>query len=466
MTIIAFPDRGVAPTVPGLPIRLTCTGCGHQLPVDAPLRLRCPMARAGDDIDHVLARSIDPVALRFPVDGEPNPFVRFRQLLYGYHLARAAGHGDDDIAATIAALDRSVAAVDGSGFRITPFTRSPRLSRRLGFTAPGGVWAKDETGNVSGSHKARHLFGTLLGLQLAGAESTAPLAIASCGNAALAAAVVARAAERELLVFIPPEAPPTVVARLRELRARIEVCERVPGAAGDPTYERLRQVVEEGATPFTCQGSLNGLAIEGGMTLGWEIVADLAREHRRLDHLVVQVGGGALASAVVAAFEEARELGVIAALPRFHSVQSASVHPLQRAHARLSAELGPDPSPADVDRALTGAAHHRSRYMWPWETTPHSVASGILDDETYDWLAVMRGMLRTGGVPLVVDEPGLRAANRLARRAAESDVDHTGSAGLAGLMELVRTGAIGADESVAVIFTGVRRTPPADGAQP
>ena len=42
---------------------------------------------------------------------------------------------------------------------------------------------------------------------------------------------------------------------------------------------------------------------------------------------------------------------------------------------------------------LAWAARHRSAFMWPWETEPHSVADGILDDETYDWLAVVRGML-------------------------------------------------------------------------
>jgi threonine synthase len=34
--------------------------------------------------------------------------------------------------------------------------------------------------------------------------------------------------------------------------------------------------------------------------------------------------------------------------------------------------------------------------MWPWEEPPHSVASGILDDETYDWLAVLRGVVAPG----------------------------------------------------------------------
>ena len=73
------------------------------------------------------------------------------------------------------------------------------LSDALGFARDGGVWVKDETGNVGGSHKARHLFTILLHLVAAEAlglarsvpASTARLAIASCGNAALAAATLA-----------------------------------------------------------------------------------------------------------------------------------------------------------------------------------------------------------------------------------------------------------------------------------
>ena len=159
------------------------------------MRPACPMARAGDDIDHVLRRVLAPSRLAFPAGGEPNPFVRYRKLLHAYHAAAAAGWSDGDVVAFIERLDHDVARVDGAGFRVTPFGRSATLSDRLGFGAHGGVWVKDETGNVSGSHKARHLFGSLLELELAGGAATAsprPLAIASCGNAALAAAVVAR----------------------------------------------------------------------------------------------------------------------------------------------------------------------------------------------------------------------------------------------------------------------------------
>ena len=63
---------------------------------------------------------------------------------------------------------------------------------------------------------------------------------------------------------------------------------------------------------------------------------------------------------------------------------------------------------------MAQAAAHRSAFMLPWEETPHSVATGILDDETYDWRAVVEGMLMTGGRPLVVGEELLLHANQLA----------------------------------------------------
>ena len=95
--------------------------------------------------------------------------------------------------------------------------------------------------------------------------------------------------------------------------------------------------------------------------------------------------------------------------------------------------------------------------MWPWETPPASVATGILDDETYDWAAVTRGMVNSGGFPIAVSEDQLIEANGLAIDATGLPVDPTGSAGLAGVLELKRSGAIGPGESLAVLFTGRSR---------
>jgi threonine synthase len=308
--------------------------------------------------------------------------------------------------------------------------------------------------------------GVMLGLRVAEglglADPDAPLAIASCGNAALAAAVVARAAHRRLLVFVPPSAEPAVVEQLRSLHADIEVCERLAGQAGDPTVERLMEAIAAGAVPFTVQGNLNGLAIEGGATLGWELIDQLPDDASALDRLVIHVGGGAFASAQAMAFEEARALGQIAALPVIDTVQTQGGYPLARAHERVLKHLhvmaGERIEAAELDAGLATVAHHRADYMWAWETEPVSIAHGILDDETYDWLAVVRAMLLTGGRSVVVDEATLREANALALPDLSIDADHTGTAGLAGLIQLTRDEIVSPDETVAVIFSGARRS--------
>ncbi len=454
--------------VPIAPITYHCVGCGFQPRAGQPVPLRCPGARPDDDIDHVMTRVVDTTTLRFPTGSEPNPFIRYRTLFHAYHLARANGWSDDDYIALVERLDAAVAAIDGVGFRVTPFGRQIDLGERLGFTHDGGVLVKDETGNVSGSHKARHLMGTMLELEvadaLAGGSVPRPrLAIASCGNAALAAAVVAAAAGRELDVFIPTDAHPLVVARLSALGADVTVCERDPRVPGDPTVRRLHDAIAAGAIPFTCQGDLNGFAIEGGLTLGYELAEALDWEDVRLDRLFIQVGGGALASAVIEGFAEARTLGLAVRETSIHPVQAATVAPLARAYERLAHRLDMD-APTDEDFAW--AARHRSAFMWPWETEPHSVAGGILDDETYDWLAIVRGTITSGGAPVVVDEPTLVEANDLAGSATGIDVDPTGSAGLAGLLQLRRHGLVSPNETVAVLFTGIRRDIAPDPAIP
>ena len=88
---------------------------------------------------------------------------------------------------------------------------------------------------------------------------------------------------------------------------------------------------------------------------------------------------------------------------------------------------------------------------------PTSVATGILDDETYDWVAVLDGMFATGGVPYVVPEQLLVDANTMARETTGIDVDATGSAGLAGLLAARRQAAATPTERAAVLFTGRRR---------
>ena len=442
---------------------IACAGCGTVPAASDAYPFRCRNA-GHDDVDHVLVRSLDLAHVRFPAAtcGESNPFLRYRGLLNSYHRATAAGMTDEAFSELVRQLDRRVAQVDGHGLGPTPFQRDEMLSAKLGFCEPGGLWVKDETGNVAGSHKGRHLTGVLLhlelaGLGLAGSGPRPQLAIASCGNAALAAAVLAKAGNWPLRVFVPVNAEPGVVARLSELGAEVISCPRQPGQSGDPAYHRLLQELESGALPFSCQGNLNGLAIEGGQTLGYEMVSDLRAIGLALEHVVVQVGGGALATACMRAFEEAGALGVLPSLPAMHTVQTEGAHPLERAYHQVRAKLPPEPAATDVQAAMAAAASHRSEYMWPWESEPKSMATGILDDETYDWRAVVEGMLRSGGRPVVVSEDRIAEAHRLGMEAGYP-VDPTGTASLAGLLDLRASGVVGPQDRTAVLFTGLQRS--------
>lgn len=475
---------------PDLTTRLVCSGCGSSPAADEPYPFRCPAARDGDDVDHVLRREMSCDSAqshawrRIFLDGEPNPFVRYRALFHSYRVAIARSMTDESFVALVRELDERVAEVWGSGFVETPFAASPALNAAIGRTG-GTLLVKDETGNVSGSHKARHMMGLAIWLEVARRTGLiargAPiprLAIASCGNAALAAAVVARAAGLALDVFIPPDAHPSVTRQLAELGASLNVCEREGDAPGDPCVLRFREGVAAGALPFSVQGNENGLAVEGGLTLGYEMVSALLRDGGSIDRIVVQVGGGALASSVAQALRDARNLGLLAALPRLHPVQTEGAYPLRRAWERVVAQILGERMAFRIDRrepaadaaraaaaqsaamaprrrnALIHAATHRAQFMTPWESVPQSVAHGILDDETYDWLAIVEATVETGGWPVVASEDELHEANAVASATTSIPADHTGTSGLAGLLQLARHRALASDETVAALFTG------------
>ena len=436
---------------------------------------------------------------------------------YGERLEAGRAGESDRLVAAVRELDGAVAQVEGRGFEPTPFAPAPELADAAGI---GGaeLWVKDETGNVSGSHKARHLFGVALAHRLAddtgagagtrsGAEA-APYAIASCGNAALAAALVARAVGRPLDVFVPTWANAAVVARITELGGRVVRCERQPGVPGDPAHHAMLAAIEAGAVPFSCQGTETPATIDGGRTLAWEMV-DALVEHdggplARLDRLFVQVGGGALATAVVTGLAAAVGRGDLARLPRVHAVQPEGNHPLVRAWDTLVLELrsqeragGSRDRDYFLDRIMFAQAGTQGtmdnrlraniadkmtpmsdgqlresvdrlrddpeRYMRAWDSEPVSYASGILDDITYDWVDAVEAMLASGGWPLVASEDDFRRAHRLAHRHTDIDVCPTGASGLGGLLALgaasdgAGTAGVSPGERVVVMFTGRMR---------
>ena len=102
-------------------------------------------------------------AAAWPGGDEARPFVKYRRLLHAHAAAIELGLGDEGYLAIVERLDRAIERVDGRSFRATPLVRSAALGEAVGLG--GEVWIKDETRNVSGSHKGRHLFGVLVHLR-------------------------------------------------------------------------------------------------------------------------------------------------------------------------------------------------------------------------------------------------------------------------------------------------------------
>ncbi len=463
----------------------------------------CPERRPGEE--HTLQRILDLGAR--PAEsirnswkqGSLHTFALLHPLLSGCGLL-----GYDRYLRILDPITDRLQRMEGRSFEVTPLTAESRLASALGRN--GRLWVKNETGNVSGSHKGRHLMATLLYLEalreLRGETARKVLAIYSCGNAALGAAAVARAGGYGLHAFVPEDVDPTVAAMLAERGAFVEKIPRAGTGEGDPCYLAFQEALRQnGWLPFACAGNDNWSNIEGGATLGWEMLMQLGDRSEGIDSVVIQVGGGALARSVAQAFEEALQLGFMRTLPRIHVCQPEGGFPFVRAYLLALAEIarrsgrsfdlrydkGADPisqlqetaafartRPDQIQEAaafvkgifdtqvvqlvLNKMADNASHFMWPWDgAAPHSLAHGILDDVTYDWYHLLRAVLRSGGLAEILLEETIRDAYEKAHFHTGIHVCPTGASGLAGLMQLQASGAITPGESVGLFFTGFDR---------
>ena len=363
---------------------------------------------------------------------ERNPFLRYRDRLDSYEAVRSGELSDQQFVDIVEGLDAAVAEIEGHGFVETPVLSGAPIAEAAGIEVD--LWIKAEPTNVGGSHKARHLFGVALAMlvdEALGAPLVDRFAIASCGNAALGAGVVAAAMHRRLDVFVPEWADESVTARLEDLGAAVNRCSRRPDEAGDPAFLRFREATNSGATAFAVQGTESSQAFDGGRTLGWE----LADQLDDIAALYVQVGGGALGTSAGMALPDVK----------LFPVQTEGCAPLARAWDRLAPAFD-----------FTAAALHPDDFMWPWEDEPTSAATGILDDVTYDWLPLLTLTRRSGGRPIVVPENEILRAHALSALVeTPAPICVTGTSGLAGLLAAPETAPTSG--KVVVLFTGVHR---------
>jgi threonine synthase len=472
---------------------LHCPLCGEKINPVGSFISTCPVAAPGESHVPEFVTPMCPVSSEALKEPGANPYLLFGESMFFQKLAEKFNL---DYAEVVNFIGHNlVKNCHQPDFHITPLTAVSLFSDR------SEVYVKNETGNVSGSHKARHLMGTMLYLEilrLAGVlAERVPLAVYSCGNAGFAASVLAKAGgDYPLQAFVPDDVHENIAKGLLGNGADVCKMSRQPGETGDPCYKAFCSALEAGALAFSCSGPDNWSNIEGGKTIGFELFSQMSDLEQELDVLFVQTGGGALGSSVQAASRASFQAGLIKKEPAIACVQTESAYPLVRAWLLMLKELCsrllmPCPfsttelsSPEKINliyssereflkeatqkikqnftgetvqSTLTQAGKNMSGFMWEWESAPKSIAHGILDDITYDWLSLLSGHFRSGGIPVVVSEMDLRQANELAVSKTNIPVDHTGTAGLAGLLAAKRYGIITGSDRVGLLFTGRKR---------
>ena len=367
---------------------LICSRTGVRAPLDEPAFLS--PAGAPWLVDYELDAEKGAALLR-ALPGRPWTLWRYRELL---PLADFAGRVD-------------------LGEGATPLVRFRHL-------APPGIelWIKDESGNPTGSFKAR---GLSLAVNRARELGAPGLQLASAGNAALALTAYAAAAGLPARVALPADTPRTVFARCREYGAEV--------LSGPGTLVEAAKLLEQGAEGYWTVSTLREpYRVEGKKTMGLELAEQFAWELP--DWIVYPLGGGTGIVGMHKAFAELERLGLIGPRrPRFVVVQAAGCAPIVRAWENGEESAAPWPDPQTK--------------VWGLRV-PRALA---------DFL-VLRAVRETGGKAIAVDESRLE---EIAARSASREglrIGPEGAAALAAVEDLQAAGAFSPGERVVVFQTG------------
>ena len=289
---------------------------------------------------------------------DPNPFVAFGPRLAWWAFARTPR---DDGGGVRRASTRTLA----DGFTVTAFARlAARSSERDRRERVGEGRDRQRRRQPQGPPPRARSCSTSWRPSRSGSSTRArpPLAIASCGNAAIAAATLAaagRVADRRVRADVG-RAGGARAARVARRAASTR-------ARGGPTTRRATRACTGSGRPSPpgrCRSACRDRRTRCASTAG-------ARSGGRwLPSSSISTASSSRSAA--ARWRRARGWGLGPDV-RLDAVQTAGCAPLARALALAVADPGAS----------------WPTVMRPWDD-PHSAADGILDDETYDWLGVSR----------------------------------------------------------------------------
>jgi threonine synthase len=303
----------------------------------------------------------------------------------------------------------------GEGF--TPLLSAPRLGAALGLP---GLLVKDESGNPTGSFKAR---GLSAAVSMARALGARDVCLPSAGNAGSALAAYAARGALRAHVFLPRDIARLFVMETEAYGAEVEIVDGLISDAGRACAARAAELGW-----YECATLREPYRVEGKKTMGYEIAEQL--DWKLPDAILYPTGGGTGLIGMWKAFAEMEAMGFIGSKrPRMYAVQADGCAPIVRAF-------------------LEGREQ-----ATPWENaTTH--AHGLRVPSALGDFLILRAVRESGGAALAVSEDDIVRGVKDAAAAEGLFLAPEGGACVAALRRLRASGALEPDASIVLFNTG------------
>jgi threonine synthase len=299
----------------------------------------------------------------------------------------------------------------------TPLLPAERLGRRHGLSH---LYIKDESGNPTGSFKAR---GMTVAVTMARNRGAVELSLPSAGNAGSAAAAYGARAGLLVHVFMPRDVPPVFESECLALGASVTL---VDGVITDAA--RAMSEARGSRSWFDLSTLKEPYRVEGKKTMGFELAEQM--DWQLPDAILYPTGGGTGIVGMWKAFQEMEALGwVRGRRPRLYSIQAEGCAPIVQAF-----DSGTETAPAIPN--------------------PHTFASGLRVPKAIGDFLILRALRQSGGGAVAVTEDEIHSAWRELGELEGMFAAPEGAATWAGLKTLLKRRAIQPSERIVLFNTG------------
>ena len=226
--------------------------------------------------------------------------------------------------------------------KISPFIRYTPVEESPVFALPGGkVWLKLENQQITGSFKVRGAMSKLL--SLSSQQRSKGVITASTGNHGAAVAYAAKRLETTAVVYVPNDADPGKIDRIRRYGAQVEFY----GADCVETEVHARQQSARLSKPFISPYNDPDVLLGQG-TIGVELLAQVPT----LDAVFVAIGGGGMIGGIGSYLKDVNpSIEVIGCSPS----QSPAMHQCMLAGAAIEVPCFPTLSDATAGGVEAGS---------------------------------------------------------------------------------------------------------------